>query len=295
MTDLTKINNHPEATFLGKQTDYPSSYDASVLVAVPREFNRSAYGISGTEFVGKDIWHGYEVSFLLTNGLPVVGILKIAYSSASECIVESKSFKLYLNGFNNELLGDTVEVAKKAFLSRLVDDLNRLLGVPIEAYLHLSNGDTSSDFSDYPMLESLVDTSTINCIDHSETPSLLKKSGQSGEVRLASQLLRSRCKVTSQPDWGDVYIYLKGESLPDGVSLLKYLVSFREENHFHEEVCEMIYFRLLEVYKPEELMVACLYTRRGGLDICPVRCSDVSLIPLHLGRVDRLSERSFRQ
>lgn len=295
MSDFANSSTRPEATFLGKQTDYPSCYDASVLVAVPREYNRSIYGITGNEFVGKDIWHGYEVSFLLANGLPVVGILKVAYSSLSVSIVESKSFKLYLNGFNNEVLGADIKVAKTAFLSTLINDLKELLGVEIEAYLHLAYGEMASDFDDYVVLEKQVDLATINCSAHTESPSLLKRSDKSGEVKYASQLLRSRCKVTSQPDWGNVFIYLKGEQLPDSDSLLQYLVSFREENHFHEEVCEMIYFRLLQQFNPDELMVTCLYTRRGGLDICPVRCSNSSLLPSNLGRVDVLSESSFRQ
>lgn len=295
MTKNRANNLQPEATFLGKQTSYPSSYDNSVLVAVPRFLNREAYGITGDEFVGKDIWHGYEVSCLLNNGLPVVGILKVAYDARSKSIVESKSFKLYLNSFNNEKLGDSSAEAKKELVSRVEFDLSKLLEVPVKAEIHITYSEESFDFEDYPLLEDQLDLSTINCNIYKEDPGLLQMSGDSGELRIASQLLRSRCKVTNQPDWGNIYIYLKGDNMPDKRGLIEYLVSFREENHFHEEVCEMIFSRLQSRFKPEELMVTCLYTRRGGLDICPVRATSDKLLKLLLIDVSQLTKASFRQ
>lgn len=285
----------PEETFLGKQTSYPTSYDNTVLVAVPRVLNREIYGITGQEFYGIDIWHGYEVSFLLSNGLPVVGILKVGYDSGSNAIVESKSFKLYLNSFNGEKLGDTFDEATAKLEETVQLDLTKLLGVPVEARLHRSAQTEVFDFTDYPLLEQQVDFTQINCNSYKEEPELLTPSGLSGELKIASQLLRSRCKVTSQPDWGNIFIYIKGASLPDKTGLLKYLVSFREENHFHEEVCEMIYKRLHDRFKPDDLMVTCLYTRRGGLDICPVRASSKVLVDLALTDVSHFTKASFRQ
>ena len=295
MTLNNSSHRQPEATYLGKQTSYPDSYDRSVLVAVPRVLNREIYGITGDEFVGVDMWHGYEVSCLLSNGLPIVGILKVGYSSASKAIVESKSFKLYLNSFNNEKLGVTFDVAKLELEKRVKLDLGHLLGVDVDAILHRSQNSDLFDFKDYPLLEECVDTNHVICDAYTESPDLLVESISNGEMKVASQLLRSRCKVTSQPDWGAVYIYIKGSLLPDTSGLLKYLVSFREENHFHEEVCEMIYQRLKSRFKPEALLVTCLYTRRGGLDICPVRASSPDLLELALTDVTCLTKASFRQ
>ena len=295
MATKNASNLHPEATFLGKQTSYPSSYDNTVLVAVPRILNRESYGITGNEFVGMDVWHGYEVSCLLNNGLPVVGILKVAYDAKSEAIVESKSFKLYLNSFNNEKLGDTFETAKFKLLSTIKEDLSALLKVDVEAEFHSNYSNVSTDFTDFPLLENEVDLTDVVCDIYKEKPELLVVSGKSGELKVASQLLRSRCKVTSQPDWGNIFIYINGDKLPDLKGLLQYLVSFREENHFHEEVCEMIYSRLMNIFNPEALMVTCLYTRRGGLDICPVRASSAELLTMNLRDVSVLTDASFRQ
>ena len=122
-------------------------------------------------------------------------------------------------------------------------------------------------------------------LHYSETPSLLKveKEVKKAEVqRYRSSLLKSNCKVTSQPDWGDVYIYLKSNKLVDKNSLLRYIVSFRDECHFHEEICEAIYKRLYDFYKPEELLVFCFYVRRGGIDINPIRASHINLIDIDL-------------
>jgi len=118
---------------------------------------------------------------------------------------------------------------------------------------------------------------------------------ESKEVKLKSNLLRSNCRVTNQPDWGDVFIKIKGKKLPSAESLAKYIVSHRTVSHFHEEICEMVYKHLTDAYKPEQLMVACLYTRRGGLDINPVRASHISLLPDFFSNVDYRIAKTLRQ
>ena len=116
-----------------------------------------------------------------------------------------------------------------------------------------------------------------------------------GELKVGSHLLKSNCKITSQPDWGTIYIHLKANRTPAPVSLLKYIVSLRNENHFHEEICEMVYQRLYELFQPEILVVTCLYTRRGGIDICPSRSSHPQYLPSHLLKPETLTTPAFRQ
>ena len=137
---------------------------------------------------------------------------------------------------------------------------------------------------------------SVNFQSFSENPALLVPTQSNlQEIKVATHLLRSNCKITHQPDWGSAFIYLKGKQIPDLTSLLQYLVSIRNENHFHEEICEMVYKRLLDVFQPESLMVTCIYTRRGGIDICPVRVSSEELLPKNLINPDKLSFKLLRQ
>ena len=167
-----------------------------------------------------------------------------------------------------------------------------------------NNIQTQDIFDDkYETLENNIDLSNIKFDTYQETPKLLKfKETQPGVVgkytlRLHSALLKSNCRVTSQPDWGDVYIYIKGDynKTPDKLSVLRHIVSFRDECHFHEEICETIYVRLLEKYKPDQLCVTCLYARRGGIDINPARASDPALLPLVLEDTTLLHRKTSTQ
>ena len=288
---------------LGKNIEYPKQYCPEILVAVPRRENREKYGITHPDslFCGFDTWHAYEASFLLDNGLPLAGILKIVYPATSPSIVESKSLKLYLASYNMEKMGKTPDEAIRKYTRQITHDLAALLQTDIECHFHTPSGLTATlpsgfDFEGYRILEQ--DLSGLTAITaYEEKPSLLEENalGIPGELKAGSHLLRSNCKITCQPDWGSIYIYLRGDCLPAEASLLKYIVSLRNENHFHEEICEMVYKRLADTFHPEALAVTCLYTRRGGIDICPARASEPSLLPSFLQRPALLSIPAFRQ
>jgi 7-cyano-7-deazaguanine reductase len=258
------------------------------LVEIPRYLNREAYGIDDNNlpFVGGDVWNAYEVSAITTKGLPVVGMLKIWYPADSKLHVESKSIKLYLNSFNMTQLGDTDHECIKLLKERVKKDLSDLLQTKVQVEMFTSEHSPSYAFKGYAPLDALVDLNKIEFTSyHSDATQLqseeVSEDFEIGEIKIQSNLLRSNCRVTNQPDWGDVFIHIKPTAgvVPDLESLAKYIVSHRQVSHFHEEICEMIYMHLKEAYNPEELMVACLYTRRGGLDINPIRASHKKLIP----------------
>lgn len=290
-----------EGKLLGKRVEYPKTYCPEILVAVPRTLNRGIYGIDKPEelFCGYDSWHAYEVSFILNNGMPVVGLLKIVYPSTSASIVESKSLKLYLGSFNMAALGSNRAEGVSNFVERVKADLSRLLATEVEVCFY--NCQTAApapfDFEEYTVLEEEVEPQAIRFSIYQEHPAYLSEDivAGPGELKVASHLLKSNCKITNQPDWGSIYIRLKGNSLPHVNSLLKYIVSLRNENHFHEEICEMTYKRLYDLFQPEILMVTCLYTRRGGIDICPSRANATQYLPQYLPKARILTRREERQ
>jgi 7-cyano-7-deazaguanine reductase len=291
--------NPIEGKYLGQRVEYPQQYSPEYLVAVPRSLNREIYGLdnSNLPFVGVDVWHAWELSFLTEKGLPVAGVIKLIYPADSPSIVESKSFKLYLNGFNMSRFGSTREEGISIVKDLIKKDLSSVLETSvIVTFFPAYASEGGADFADWQLLEELPEIETTEFVAYTETPALFQtSSGNEKELRVASHLLRSNCKITHQPDWGSAFIYIKGNMLPDKLSLLKYLVSIRNENHFHEEICEMIYKRLVDTFAPEDLMVTTIYTRRGGIDICPVRASKASLLPLALTSADQLSKKLIRQ
>lgn len=283
---------------------YSDTYDPSLLVEIPRYLNREAYGIDDNNlpFVGGDVWNAYEVSAITTKGLPVVGMLKIWYPANSKLHVESKSIKLYLNSFNMTQLGDTAQECIDLLEKRVSKDLSELLQTVVKVAMYTSDFTPTYSFKGYAELGALVDLDAIEFTSYHSDASQLEteevdEDFQLNGIKIQSNLLRSNCRVTNQPDWGDVYIYLKpakGVS-PKLESLAKYIVSHRQVSHFHEEICEMIYMHLKEAYNPEELMVACLYTRRGGLDINPIRASHKSLIPGFFTDIECRMAKTLRQ
>lgn len=286
-----------ESTHLGKQCSYPQHYDPSVLVAVPRHLNRVQYSIADDSlpFFGLDIWHAYEFSFLIDSGVPVAAILKIGYPANSPFLVESKSLKLYLNSYNMDKFGKTPQEGMDLTVSRIKADLSTLLNCTVEvSCFDHTVVPAPFDFTGYTILESFVDIDVLHCTDYSENPQLLQPGSLKGEISWGTHLLRSNCKITHQPDWGALYINMKGKVLPAPESFLQYIISLRNENHFHEEICEMVFKRVSDRFNPETLTITCLYTRRGGIDICPVRTSSPCLPP-NLSNVDLLDKVAFRQ
>ena len=261
---------------------YSDQYNPELLVKVPRYLNREGYGLTGNEFVGVDTWNAYEVSAITTKGQPVAGMLKIVCPADSENHVESKSIKLYLNSFNMTRIGDTAADCIKGIEARVKRDLDELLGTNTTVTFFTEGDGTPDMMFDYENLDTVTDLDAIDFTAFQSDASQLEEQtayGGTKELKVRSSLLRSNCRVTNQPDWGDVFIYIKGEKVPTYESIAKYIVSHRTVSHFHEEICEMIYAHLTEAFAPEQLMVACLYTRRGGIDINPIRASHSMLIP----------------
>lgn len=288
------------ATHLGKRSTGSELYDKSLLVAVPRIENRTVYNIDedNLPFVGYDIWNAYEVSFLTTHNIPCMYVLKIKYPCTSPYIVESKSLKLYLNSFNMTPLRDTVEESTKFFLDTVKYDLDELLHTDVHLCLHKKfSSEKSAMFQDHANLSDLVDMNDLECTEFKEAPQLLDfdSTYANMEINVSFDSLRSNCRVTHQPDFGDAFIHIKCRDGVNLESLVKYLVSFRKEFHFHEECVEMIYKRLLDKYQPEELMVAALYTRRGGIDICPMRANKKELLDKELLDITTYTKRTAKQ
>jgi len=281
---LQQLDNSNISKHLGQTSQYKSTYDPELLVREPRQSNRTHLGLEDDNlpFVGGDTWNAYEVSGLTNLGLPVFGVGKIYYPCDGKYIVESKSIKLYFNSFNMTKLGDTPEEVRGEIARRAASDLSKLLEVNVEVKI-FTNAEVLAD--SVPAVEeykhdefiTLEDVYPVNGVEFSvyqETPELLEiveNPLADKVVRYHSALLKSNCRVTSQPDWGDVYIEFKGKNAVDPISLLKYIVSFRDECHFHEEICEALTKRLIDALDPEELTVRCLYARRGGIDINPER------------------------
>ncbi len=265
----------------------PERHDPGLLVAIPRQLNREGLGLDGDSlpFTGMDVWNCHEVSFLLAGGCPVNLILRLQYPADSPAIVESKSLKLYFNSFNMERSrAARPEEAVEDFLETVRGDLARCVGAEVKV-AHAPAHDWSAprrdlvrNPEDWAVLEEIVDIASLECVSDRERPELLRKSRHDTSLlKVRTSALRSNCRITNQPDWGDLFVLMKGEGLPGADSLLRYVVSMRSENHFHEEIAETVYVRLAE-FEPEELFVACLYTRRGGIDINPVRASSPKLL-----------------
>jgi len=301
---MSKVDNKNVSKHLGQTSEYKTTYDPSLLVREPRQSNRTHLGIKDNDlpFHGNDTWNAYEISALTNNGLPVVGIAKIVYPCDSEYIVESKSIKLYFNSFNMTKLGDTAEDVLDEIGKIAASDLSELLETKVLVRVH-SNARALGEINiftakeewmhsenctpNYITLEDEYPVEDIKFFVYTETPELLEEieDAPSEEVYYHSALLKSNCRVTSQPDWGDVYIYIKGKNTIDPISLLQYIVSFRDECHFHEEICEAIYKRIMDTIGPDELSVRCLYARRGGIDINPERASHTKLLHHTLSEV----------
>jgi 7-cyano-7-deazaguanine reductase len=303
---MSEVKNYQEVVdiaskHLGKVggDGYKDTYSPELLVKVPRYLNREGYGLTSDSFVGVDTWNCYEVSAITTKGQPVAGMLKIVCPSNSEYHVESKSIKLYLNSFNMTRIADNARDCISGIEARVKRDLDELLetNTTVSFYASDEEGEALS-FEGYRDLGDIVDLDEIDFTAFQSDANQLESYEPDGgleELKLKSNLLRSNCRVTNQPDWGDVFIKMVGKKLPSADSLAKYIVSHRTVSHFHEEICEMVYKHLTDAYEPEQLMVSCLYTRRGGLDINPVRASHSSLIPeFFTGREYRI-KKTLRQ
>ena len=303
---MSEVKNYQEVVdiaskHLGKVggDGYKDTYAPELLVKVPRYLNREGYGLTDKNFVGVDTWNCYEVSAITTKGLPVAGMLKIVCPSDSEYHVESKSIKLYLNSFNMTRLGDNTVECILEIEERVKADLDKLLETNTTVSFYTDDEDGKAlTFEGYQDLADIADLDQIDFTAFSSDASQLETETvveEAKEVKLKSNLLRSNCRVTNQPDWGDVFIRMNGKNIPSPESVAKYIVSHRTVSHFHEEICEMVFKHLIDAYQPDDLMVACLYTRRGGLDINPIRATHSRFIPDFFTDTDYRIQKTLRQ
>ena len=260
-------DNSLKSLKLGQKTEYASQYDRALLQPVPRALNRDGLGITQNQpfTIGADIWTAYEISWLNEKGLPQVAIADIYLDYQSQNLIESKSFKLYLNSFNQSKFAD-VNAVQQTMQRDLIEcaqgDVKVRLN-PVVVYdsqkINYLQGDC-------------IDEQDIEITSYEFNANWLKDcvSDEIVEEKLVSHLLKSNCLITNQPDWGTLHIHYVGNKI-DHEKLLRYVVSFRQHNEFHEQCVERIFCDLMHYAKPEKLTVYARYTRRGGLDINPFR------------------------
>lgn len=259
------ISNTANNSLLGKSTPYCSQYDASLLFPIPRQEKRTEIGIDSSDlpFEGLDIWTAYEISWLNSKGKPIVYIAEFAFAADSPFLIESKSFKLYLNSFNGTRFNSPEEVVEL-----LESDLTKASGAPVAAQL-LPIEFEQTVIGKLPGIN--LDELDIEIDDYNVNSGLLRCDNDEFVCETVnSHLLKSNCLVTSQPDWGSVVIRYEGSRI-NHEGLLKYIISFREHDEFHEQCVERIYADIMKQCHPDKLTVYARYVRRGGLDINPYR------------------------
>lgn len=259
----------PEQSPLGKKVTYQDQYDPSLLFPIERAVKRAEIGVddAALPFDGVDIWNGYELSWLNPRGKPQVAIATFRIPAGSPRLIESKSFKLYLNSFNQTRIDNQDVLA-----ARLAHDLSAAAGAPVEVALTLPRDFGTAAFAG--MAGESLDGLDIAIDDYRPDPALLSaEPAATVEETLCSDLLKSNCLVTGQPDWGSIEIRYRGPRI-DREGLLRYLIGFRQHNEFHEQCVERIFADILRRCRPETLTVYARYTRRGGLDINPWRSND---------------------
>lgn len=247
---------------LGKKSKYLDHYTPSLLFPIPRKIKRDEIQVPEIlPFKGYDLWNAFEISWLNPRGKPVVALAEFYFNCESLNIIESKSFKLYLNSFNQSVFESFDQVTEV-----LKTDLSRACELPVQ--VRLFSPDEPVQVGNLPGRS--IDDLDIECTKYQPSPECLTTSSIKVAESLSSNLLKSNCLVTGQPDWGSVLIQYEGNQIePEG--LLKYIVSFRNHNEFHEQCVERIYMDLFRQCRPEKLTVYARYTRRGGLDINPLR------------------------
>jgi 7-cyano-7-deazaguanine reductase len=258
--------NQPEASPLGKPTAYQGQYTPSLLFPIARAPKRTEIGLVGTlPFFGFDLWNAYEVSWLNPRGKPQVAIASFTVPADSPNIIESKSFKLYLNSFNQTRVD-----SPEALVDLLRTDLSAGFGAPVHVQLTLPESFGALRVAELEGL--LLDRLDIEVNEYRPNPALLRANHADAivEETLVSHLLKSNCLVTGQPDWGSVQIRYVGPQI-DQEGLLQYLIGFRDHDEFHEQCVERIFMDILRQCQPQKLAVYARYTRRGGLDINPWR------------------------
>ena len=260
-----------ESSPLGRPVAYRDTSAPDLLVPIERQLKRGDLGLKAEAlpFVGEDLWNAYELSWLDPRGKPVVALAQFRVPATSPKLIESKSLKLYLNAFNQQRCADVAEVQ-----ALIAHDLSGAAGATVTVRVQ-PLAQRPQRRSSYPEgfcldeLETDIDT-------YQPAPTLLRAAGGEVSETLYSHLLKSNCLVTGQPDWGMLVVRYTGPAI-DREGLLRYVVSFREHNEFHEQCVERVFCDILARCRPRELAVWARYTRRGGLDINPFRASHAGL------------------
>ncbi|MDP3670029.1 MAG: NADPH-dependent 7-cyano-7-deazaguanine reductase QueF [Telluria sp.] len=271
------MNNTADLSPLGKPAAYRTEYAPELLFPIARQEKRAELGLTGTlPFFGVDIWNAYELSWLNLRGKPQVAIATVTVPADSPNIIESKSFKLYLNSFNQTRLA-----SPDALLEMLRRDLSSGFGAPVHVALTLQDAFATLRMGELDGL--LLDRLDVEIAQYTPQPALLKTVGDAAPVeeRLVSHLLKSNCLVTGQPDWASIQVHYVGAQI-EQEGLLKYLIGFREHNEFHEQCVERIFMDIYRQCAPQKLAVYARYTRRGGLDINPWRSNFSGARPSNL-------------
>lgn len=256
---------------LGKTVDYPANYAPEALFAIPRELGRADLGLAGKAradlpFKGEDLWTAYEISWCNPRGKPLVAVGEFILPCASPFIIESKSLKLYLNSLNQSRFASLAAVTKT-----IADDLSRVAGAAVGVQLYSLDDYARKGLTIFK--GQCLDELDVDCSVYQPDPGLLAFSNQaeqSVDEALYSHLMKSNCPVTGQPDWATIYVQYGGRPICQR-SLLRYLVSYREHQGFHEHCVESVFLDILQRCQPSRLVVSARYTRRGGLDINPTR------------------------
>ena len=270
---------------------YTDQFDPSQLNPMPRILARQDWGITGEEFVGYDTWHCHEATFLLNNGLPMAGTLKIVCPASSEFMVESKSFKLYLNTFDMCKMGNTIPQAIDNYEKQVAKDISACIGAEAKVSFFrqgeekLYEGDPGAFYLDMLRLIGNKELEAMEITDYaSKEPHFSTTISEEGEdLFVMTNLLRSRCRHTKQKDTGAAYFrIITKQNRVDLKDLLKEVIALREVNEFHEFCSEKLFKSIMSHPDVEDCVVMLLYARRGSLDINPVRASKEYLIPREL-------------
>jgi 7-cyano-7-deazaguanine reductase len=262
---------------LGKISPYTEHYDPSLLFPIPRAGKRAELGLHGTlPFFGSDIWNAYELSWLNPRGKPEIALARFTVPADTPNLVESKSLKLYLNSYNQTRM-DSAEAVR----ARIETDLSAAAGGRVSVVLMEPTLFAQQQLGE--LEGTLLDRLDLDIDCYTPDPGLLKALLDTAPVEetLTSNLLKSNCLVTGQPDWASVQIHYRGAPI-DHAGLLRYLISFRRHNEFHEQCVERIFMDIWTRCRPSALTVYARYTRRGGLDINPFRTSHSGVSPSQL-------------
>jgi 7-cyano-7-deazaguanine reductase len=257
---------------LGKKTAYISHYKKELLFPIARQMNRSKLNLTNSlPFSGVDIWNAYELSWLNNKGKPIVALAEFIFPCDSPHLIEAKSFKLYLNSFNNTRLSSVDELVNilQRDLAEVIQDHVQVTVVLVDEFKPIKKDIFNGV---------CLDTLDIECDTYLVKPDLLQTQEEIISETLYSNLLKSNCLITGQPDWGSVQICYTGKNIFHD-SLLKYIISFRDHTEFGEQCVERMFLDIMEYCKPQKLSVYARYTRRGGLDINPYRSTDKGTIP----------------